>query len=313
MSIIKVVDVTFVRFTVPDLDVMERFLLDFGFEIAAREADAIYARGLSSSPYLHVTQRGPAAFTALAFEAASVADLETLARAEGTEVRALDGPGGGKVVRLTDPDGFRVEVVAGREPAPALPVRASQAFNFASERERSNEVKRVGSGPSQVMRLGHCVLKVTDFRRSEAWYKSRFGLITSDEIEVAPDLAIGAFMRSDRGEKTSDHHTLFLLGTGTPEYEHAAFEVPNFDDLMHGHYHLVKANYQHDWGVGRHILGSQIFDYWRDPWGHNIEHWTDGDQLNAAWGSRKAPVEQLLGVQWGPSFEETHGPVELPG
>ena len=34
------------------------------------------------------------------------------------------------------------------------------------------------------------------------------------------------------------------------------------------------------------MLGSQIFDYWRDPWGHTVEHWTDGDLLDAGWGSR---------------------------
>ena len=31
---------------------------------------------------------------------------------------------------------------------------------------------------------------------------------------------------------------------------------------------LAARGYPHAWGVGRHILGSQIFDYWRDPFGH---------------------------------------------
>ena len=34
-------------------------------------------------------------------------------------------------------------------------------------------------------RLGHCVLNVKNFSESEAWYKSRFGLITSDEINLS--------------------------------------------------------------------------------------------------------------------------------
>jgi len=35
-------------------------------------------------------------------------------------------------------------------------------------------------------------------------------------------------------------------------------------------------------GVGRHLLGSQIFDYWRDPWGQKHEHYADGDLFDAA-------------------------------
>ena len=83
---------------------------------------------------------------------------------------------------------------------------------------------------------------------------------------------------------------------------HAAFEVVDYDDLMCGHNHLKAANRTPAWGVGRHILGSQIFDYWRDPWGNELEHWTDGDLFAVADGSHKATLQDLLGVQWGQAF-----------
>ena len=35
------------------------------------------------------------------------------------------------------------------------------------------------------------------------------------------------------------------------------------------------------WGIGRHQIGSQIFDYWQNPWGRAHEQWTDTDTLNA--------------------------------
>jgi catechol 2,3-dioxygenase-like lactoylglutathione lyase family enzyme len=159
-----------------------------------------------------------------------------------------------------------------------------------------------------VKRLGHSVLDVKNFRESEAWYKSRFGLITSDQINLgSPDRAFGAFLRCDRGSLPSDHHTIFLLGTGEPRFNHAAYEVADFDDLMCGHDWLKEKGRRHEWGVGRHILGSQIFDYWRDPWGHTVEHWTDGDLLDAAWGSRTAAIQDLLGTQWGPPPPQTMG------
>ena len=74
---------------------------------------------------------------------------------------------------------------------------------------------------------------------------------------------------------------------------------------MAGHYSLKEAGYQHSWGIGKHLLGSQVFDYWKDPHGFTLEHFTDGDLMNAEFGSHKAPVEQLLGSHWGPEGAPT--------
>jgi hypothetical protein len=92
-----------------------------------------------------------------------------------------------------------------------------------------------------------------------------------------------------------------LQTPNAPAFNHAAFEVTGFDDLMRGHSHLKHQKREAAWGVGRHILGSQIFDYWRDPWGHELEHWTDGDVFTAADESGKASFRDLLSVQWGPA------------
>jgi catechol 2,3-dioxygenase-like lactoylglutathione lyase family enzyme len=305
---IKVQDVAFVRFSVPDLDGMEAFLTEFGMVRTERSSDALYTRGLDSDPFLHVTHRGEPAFVGAAFEAASLQDLEILATSEHTSVEPLDGPGGGSVVRLVDPNGFRIEVVGGRAATSPLETTKSAPTNDAYDTPRFNVLKRLVQGPSHVKRLGHVVLNVRDFRESEAWYKSRFGLITSDEINPgSPDKAVGAFLRCDRGAIPSDHHTLFLLGTGKPAFNHAAFEVADFDDLMCGHDWLKERGRRHEWGVGRHVLGSQIFDYWRDPWGNTLEHWTDGDLLDAKWGARTFTIEEALRTQWGPPPPRTMG------
>src|SRR5208282_1289009 len=143
-------------------------------------------------------------------------------------------------------------------PAPRIEPPARAPLNDAYATPRLNALKRLAKGPSHVKRLGHCVLNVKNFRESEAWYKSRFGLITSDEINLeSPERALGAFLRCDRGAVPSDHHTLFLLGTGKPGFNHAAFEVADFDDLMSGHDWLKEKDRRHEWGVGRHLLGSQ--------------------------------------------------------
>ena len=107
-------------------------------------------------------------------------------------------------------------------------------------------------------------------------------------------------MRCDLGDRPADHHTVFLAQLPQkPGFLHAAFEVANFDDLMLGHQHLKARKRSSAWGVGRHIMGSQIFDYWNDPWGHELEHWTDGDLLTADDPPNKMTMQDLLSVQWG--------------
>ena len=308
MSTIKVDDIAFVRFRAPDLFRMKTFLEDFGLTEAARDEKRLFMRGYGGAPFVHVTELGEPGFAGLAFRANSRGDLETLAEREGTRVEALDGPGGGLVVRLADPDGFRVEVVAGQKILPVTAFTPRAPWNEWEEHPRLRQAKRVEGGASHVVRLGHGVLNVTNFKSSEAWYKERFGLITSDAIELQPGSAIGAFLRCDRGEKPADHHTLFLIQSPRgPGFNHAAFEVRDLDDLMSGHTHLRDRGAHAEWGVGRHLLGSQVFDYWRDPWGHTLEHWTDGDLFTAADGSHTASLSDLLGVQWGPPPPPTMG------
>lgn len=306
MSIAKAVDVAYVRFRAPDLERMRNFLLDFGMvdSVPEQAAERIYMRGTGRAPFVHSTELGEPGFVGLGIWVRDRADLERLAAHDGVAIEPLDAPGNGFVVRLTDPDGFLIEAVAEQDVLPqverVLPDPAP--WNHAGKHPRIGSFRRVRQGASHVQRLGHCVFGVSDFRRSERWYKERFGFVTSDEIQPEPGVAIGAFMRADRGDEPCDHHTIFLFQppAGPPQFMHSAFEVADVDDLMTGHDYLVEAGWHQHWGVGRHLLGSQIFDYWNDPWGHEIEHWTDGDQLRTSDGGGIANLDQLLGGQWGP-------------
>jgi catechol 2,3-dioxygenase-like lactoylglutathione lyase family enzyme len=305
MSIIKIEDVAYVRFRAPDLAKMRAFLDDFGLVATDVTDERIFARGSGPAPVAHITELGEAQFAGIGFRAASLEDLERLAASEGASVEPFNAPGGGRFVALTDPDGHRVEVVAGQEQVDPLP-NSTQTWNHVGERQRLRTTKRIVAGAANVVRLGHVVLNVSDFRASERWYKERFGFITSDEIQLTPEFSVGAFMRCDRGDTPTDHHTIFLIqnpkGAG---FNHAAFEVADLDDLMRGHQRLKDSGRHQEWGVGRHILGSQVFDYWRDPFGNTLEHWTDGDLFTAADGSNTATLMDLMSVQWGPAAPPT--------
>jgi catechol 2,3-dioxygenase-like lactoylglutathione lyase family enzyme len=289
MSVIRIEDIAHVRYAAPDLAAMRSFLDDFGlscFETNGR----LYGKGCDGRPFVHVTEPGETRFLAVGFRAETTADLERLAAHEGVAVEDLNEPGGGRIVRLTDPDGYAVEVVAGQAMADALLPMPDQLRNTVAARPRFRQTVRLEPAPAHVRRIGHAVLKVRDFRASEAWYK----------VEAAKGVALGAFMRCDRGDKPADHHTLFLAQLpGKLGILHAAFEVTNLDDLMLGHQHLRARKRQPAWGVGRHIMGSQVFDYWNDPFGNELEHWTDGDLFTAADPPQIKPMSALLAVQWG--------------
>jgi hypothetical protein len=71
-----------------------------------------------------------------------------------------------------------------------------------------------------------------------------------------------------------------MSSNSTSHVHHCSFEVHDFDTQKLGHQWLAAKKYKSVWGVGRHVLGSQIFDYWWDTTGNMIEHYTDGDLIN---------------------------------
>ena len=296
-------DVLYVRFSVTDLKVQQRFLEDFGFKCMINR-DLLIARGTDASPYIYIAeQSSEPAFVSVGFAAESEAVLRHIAATDGVPVEANEMPGGGLIARLTDPDGFSVEVVANLADSPLLTAANRSGLNDGGEKLRLGERVTFIEADSLIKRLGHVVLMVTDFNETLEWYQKRFGLLISDEIILnneGKQETLGAFTRCNRGDEYVDHHTLFFIKADHAAFNHAAFEVTNWDALMSSHYALMKAGHQHSFGVGKHILGSQTFDYWKDPDGFMLEHFTDGDLLNESFGSHKQGLEDLLGTHWGP-------------
>ncbi len=300
---VNVTDISYVRLRAPDLDKMEAFLSDFGMKRAHRTDTRLYMHGTGSDRYLHVTELGEPDFVGFAFNAGSLEDLEGLARMEdSSDIEEIDAPGGGYRVVMTDPDGIQVEIVYGIEPRPPATAANRAPLNIRSTYQRQGEFVRYEKAPSNVRRLGHVVIFVSDFPQSRDWYQPRFGFLISDDIvaDDQPDKPVSAFFRCNKGDEFVDHHTLLTVERpGMAGLNHCAFEVEDFDDLQLGHDYLVDNDHQHFWGIGRHVQGSQIFDYWQDPWGRTHEHWTDGDQLNANSPRGRTAAAHVLDVQWG--------------
>ena len=58
-------------------------------------------------------------------------------------------------------------------------------------------------------------------------------------------------------------------------------------------------NRQHYWGMGRHFLGSQVFDYWLDINGNEFEHYTDGDVFTGNRETAYHPLDPGNIYAWG--------------
>ncbi len=302
MPHIKATDIAYVRLRAPDLDVMEEFLTRFGLVRSERTATALYMRGTDPVHHLHVTEKGDPKVVGLAYYAPGEADLGSLAKASGaTGIENLDEPGGGKRVRLTEPNGFQIEVVHGIASVDPI-VTKRQKLNTGNEPlSRAGELMRLPKGPSHVKRIAHGVMMTPKFDETIAWFRNTLGFICSDDVYAGEkNNLIGSFNRCDRGDVYVDHHVFFCLRHEKTGLNHVSFEVQDIDDVAMGHDYLAQfGKYEHMWGIGRHVLGSQVYDYWADPWGRVHEHWADSDRLNLANGSNLVPVEEALVSQWG--------------
>jgi len=109
-----------------------------------------------------------------------------------------------------------------------------------------------------------------------------------------------AFIRCDRGSVPSDHHTLAMALMPRTGLLHSAYQLTDLDEVAAGGEFLRDGGHRHAWGIGRHIQGSQIFDYWQDRDRLMFEHYADGDVFDASMEPGWASLSVSALAQWGP-------------
>jgi Glyoxalase/Bleomycin resistance protein/Dioxygenase superfamily len=302
--VIKVVDIAWLEFEKPDLTRAEAFARAFGFQTAQRGAGELQLRGTDAGGPCVIVRRGQRTrFTRVAFRARDEVDVLRLADKSGATTRPLPESVGGLSVDLVDPSGLPVRVVAGMHDLPRLPGQQPHTFNFGHNVQRTNTSQRPPRVPARVQRLGHLVVQSTKYLQALNWYLDNLGMIVSDfqffpgQRERGPAMS---FIRCDRGTTPTDHHTLAIALGPANRYVHSAYQVSDLDALAAGGEYLRERGYFRSWGIGRHIQGSQIFDYWRDPDGFLVEHFTDGDMFDNTLEPGWAPFTASGLAQWGP-------------
>lgn len=273
----------FVRLSAPDLDLMERFLLDFGMISAGRDDRRMYMRGTGPSPYIHVTEKGPPGIISYGYDVDDRSVLEdVVSKGLAERIEALDGPGGGERVIVREPSGAVLELIAGRVPVDAIP---------PGPRVRSADGVSKALGPARIKRISHAATMTPDPKATLDWYKQRISLLLTDELYVeSQENLLGQFLRVDRGEELVDHHVIFVLKGEAAGMHHVSYEVEAVDDIFFGLNHLDSNAHDHVRGIGRHALGSQIFDYWMSPFAQMHEHWHAFEKMNAQSASNSVKI-----------------------
>jgi catechol 2,3-dioxygenase-like lactoylglutathione lyase family enzyme len=269
-----ITDMAYVRLSAPDLGRMEEWLVDFGMVKVHRDARRLYMRGIGDAPFLHITELGEPGVISFAYNLRDPGQLAEVARMPGAQgIESMDSPGGGRRVRVRDLNGFWIELIADRERVAPLPPRSLIRLPDGESRV----VK-----PARVVRLAHTAYMMPNLAEGLAWYQRTLGVIPTDELFVGErSNVLGQFDRVDLGDTLVDHHVIFLLTGQRTGMHHASFQVEAVDDIFFGHDYLRMKSYDHIRGIGRHALGSQIFDYWMSPFDQMHEHWISQERMNA--------------------------------
>ncbi|KIW11425.1 hypothetical protein PV08_10725 [Exophiala spinifera] len=318
---VRLVKLSHMRYQHPDLNAITTFLRDFGMHVTKKGDGERWFRGYGPDQYVYYAKQGPKKYLGGSFEVESREDLEKVLKLPGATVLSdgveemKDAPGGGYIATIADPEGFPVNFIWGQ--AEVKEERAKPAklqINDEVDKPRQKAFQRFDPGPAEVHKLGHFGLNVQDFPAQMTWYTTHFNIVPSDILYVPLDKidpATGAparkevalFAHVDRDRDLVDHHTFFMttLSPGVEKHvHHSSYEVHDFDTQALGHQWLAEKKYTPVWGVGRHILGSQIFDYWWDINGFMVEHYADGDLVNVDTPMGYGPAGHEGLAVWGP-------------
>jgi catechol 2,3-dioxygenase-like lactoylglutathione lyase family enzyme len=273
---------------VPDLDVADGFLQDFGLETAEKDGSLIATCPGRDQEQVRLVQAPAKRLHHVAFTLRPGTldrTREALARA-GTPV--IDPPAGASDdgLWMRDPDGTAVQLLD-RAPAPARPI-PEVLVNMGANRQRVG-VAHWQQATADVLpcRLGHTLLFTPQPQQMTDFYTTVLGLRISDRIH---DLV--TFLNAGPG----DHHIFGFIASSHPGFHHGSFEVPSIDAIALNADRMRGRGHGAGWGLGRHTIGSNFFYYHPDPWGSWIEWFSDIDQIDDRWVAREWEVPPHL---WG--------------
>lgn len=302
----KVEDIAYIRLGRKDLDAAFRYYTDFGLKVWERTADRILFSAFGSDfPCWSIERASRNFLLGLGFFLSDKNQFANLQRTESALLQPKGRFGNIPAVTLTDPSGLPVDIIFSSPEINTTRTNSKRIWNAPDTVKRTNAPQPSTSGPPEVVRLGHAVFLKQEFLKNAQWYCDTFGLIPSD-IQILPESKepVLAFLRCDRGKILTDHHTIVIATGADDRLEHCAFELKDLDEIAQGREWLLRNGWKAAWGLGRHLLGSQVFDYERDPTGMLVEHYTDGDKFDDTVPVGFHEISRKSLYQWGQDMPE---------
>jgi catechol 2,3-dioxygenase-like lactoylglutathione lyase family enzyme len=203
----------------------------------------------------------------------------------------------GSTVRCSDPV-LDHDVVIGATGASPLTPPPSRQLNGPGRSDRSGRRSSVAVADTAPVprRVGHVVFGTTDMAASLAFYRDGLGMRVSDSLGDG----IGYFLRC-----SPDHHNVLLMPAPVPCLNHYAVELDDVDAIGRAGHAVVRERPDASvYGLGRHVLGSNLFWYLLDPAGGMFELFADMDQIvdDEAWETeqRRDDWDPFTIASWEP-------------
>lgn len=307
----KARDIAYIRLGRKNLKMATQYYLDFGLSLLEQTENRILFHGLNTEwPCWSIEKHHEDVLLGLGMYISSNEELAKLKDLKGAvylENGRFASSNFYPTINIPDPSGLSVDAVLNSNFQIPLPTinRKRKQWNTPNQTDRINQPSPYDRGAAKILRLGHAVLLKQEFFKNAQWYCDTFGLIPSD-IQILPDSKepVIVFLRCDLGNQLTDHHTIVIANGPDDRLEHCAFELEDLDEVAKGREWLLEKGWKPAWGIGRHLLGSQIFDYHRDPAGMLVEHYSDGDKFDNTIPVSYHLVNRKSLYQWGQDMPE---------
>jgi catechol 2,3-dioxygenase-like lactoylglutathione lyase family enzyme len=281
---------------VPDLVDEAKFLTAFGLEVET-QADQLLLRTAGSNHVwgqILVGEKKKLAYVSMACYEGELEGIRQQVSAAGGAFEAQHPAGSAEGFWFRDPDGilFQVKVGAKTQPDHKTPMPdLSIPSNVRGAPARSK------APLARPTRMSHMALFSSNVTRSLDFHIRALGVRLADRS--------GEIIAFTYGRHGSDHHLLAFLSGGGPGLHHSSWDVPSVEDCGRANTQLRAAGYDRHWGPGRHVLGSNYFNYAKDKFGQWWEASAHIDfiEKNADWTIANFADEDSLYL-WGPDMPE---------
>lgn len=288
-------------FTVPDLAVAQKFYTTFGLDVRQHgERLDLHTFG---NPHCWASifkagERKQLQFVRFGiFPEDEAAFRERVAQSGlGIAPHPLSaGMDGDKGIWLQNPDDIAHQILVAPKVSPSAPTRPTALAPVLPGRGAALSRSKVQ--PVRPRNLSHILQFSRDVPRMTAFCSAMLGLRMSDY-----NADVIAFMHTPHG---SDHHLVAFAKSHAPGLHHSSWDVGSADEVGSGMEQMRIAGWGKGWGVGRHVLGSNFFNYVEDPWGSFCEYSAGIDFIPADldWPAADHPPEDSFYV-WGPEVPQ---------